>query len=204
MLGPSSSLPEATAVTKTQHTCCGWVHAAGGSWGTWKWKTQRFLNCRKGIKKLYSAESFPSPSLSVAHPHQWPCLSPEKMTAGFLHAETVPYLSNAEILRQKWVLYCHTQLVLGCGSYIRTIPHTHTVGYAGGWVLVIQSLPEDGTITLLSCRGHAGHTPLEWSERTLGMHLSPTHELLPWALLVEVGWAAALGWVKILLSTSWV
>lgn len=46
-------------------------------------------------------------------------------------------------------------------------------------VLVIQSLPEGGMIMLLSCCGHAGHTPLEWSERTLGMHLSPTLELLP-------------------------
>lgn len=71
-------------------------------------------------------------------------------------------------------------------------------------VLVIQSLPEDETILLLSCCGYAGHTLLEWSERTLGMHLSPTHELLPWTLLGEVGWAAALDWMKISLSTSWV
>lgn len=126
-------LPEATAIIKTQHTCCGWVHAAGGSWGTWKWKTQPFLNCSRGTKKQYSAESFPSLCLSVAHPHPWSCLSLEKMTAGFLRTEIVPYLSNAEIFQAELGLYCHTQLVFGCVSYTSIIPRTHRVAYAGGW-----------------------------------------------------------------------
>lgn len=181
-------LPEATAVIKTQHTCCGWVRAAGGSWGTWKWKTQLFLNCRRRIKKQYSAQSFPSPSLSVAHPQPWPCLLP-KMTAGFLCEETVLYLRNAEIFRQKWVLHCHTQLVFRCGSYIRTIPHTHLVGYAGGWgvgdPISTWGWNDHAAVLLRSCRTY---TPgMEWE--------NPGHAFVsyPWTASMNPSGGDGLG-----------
>lgn len=125
-------LPEATAVMKTRHTCCGWVHAAGGSWGTWKRKTQPFLNYSIEIKKLYSSYSLASPclcgapspiALSVARDdNRFPpcvgCSIPWAML-GFSGGRSGPV--------------CHTQLVFSCGFCVRTIPHTHLVGCIGGW-----------------------------------------------------------------------
>lgn len=116
MLGPNSTLPEATAVIKTQHTCCGWVHAAGGSWGTWKWKTQPFLNCRRGIKKQYSAESFPSLSL---------CGSPSPMALAVTGDNSrFPLCRDCSIPEQCWGFQAEMGLVL---------PHTACV-----WVWLLH------------------------------------------------------------------